>query len=508
MHLGGVAKDHSSFAQSPSILDGSYVGSRRVMSCVRPMIIKDKNLWSLPVVLMLSACQADGPASHVIAPRLPVEYSAQSISSNTKAKAILRWPDAFSDANISALVDRAMSSNLSIDQAKSRLMAARALNASALASFFPQATMTSLAAAGSGTTPKDDFSRRPVQLNLETGWEIPLFGQSRDTTVSADMETAMLETDVKAAKLAVAAEIAADYLHLCALQQMQLNNNAIIGLLEKSADIARNKRASGLSTVDSVDSVNAVLEEARSRQPLLKTSIQDTLQQIATLTGNALPDASLLSGHGQPAISAVAVREHPTDLLRMRPDVRRAQLLAFKAGAEVGLAQADLYPKLHLSGMVGIGSPVEGSLFGLMGGPSLQLPIFDYGRRKGVVAARRALFDEAISAYRQAVLTAYEEASSALRSFEDAKDRAAQARKQMEVANRAEARNKLLAHEGLIETQAYLESRIATLNRQRLLIECIESEGRAAIALYKAIGVSPELGSAGADAVSELQIKK
>ena len=263
-----------------------------------------------------------------------------------------------------------------------------------------------------------------------------------------------------------------------------------------------------MPTVDSVDSVNTVLEEARSRQLLLRTSIQDTLQQIATLTGNALPDASLLSGHGQPAISAVAVREHPTDLLRMRPDVRRAQLLAFKAGAEVGLAQADLYPKLHLSGVVGIGSPVEGSLFGLMGGPSLQLPIFDYGRRKGVVAARRALFDEAISAYRQAVLIAYEEASSALRSFEDAKDRAAQARKQMEVASRAEARNKLLAHEGLIETQAYLESRIATLNRQRLLIECNESEGRAAIALYKAIGVSPELGSAGADAVSELQIKK
>ena len=446
---------------------------------------------AVALVLMLAACrQAEDLSPRVTAPPVPAAYGGEPSTQETSPDTA-PWLSSFGDAQMEAAVERAMTGNLSVEQARQRLIAAKAIDHSSIAAFVPGAAVSGSATGGSGRTPKNDFQRRPLQLDLDLGWEIALFGQARDTQASSRLTAAMTAADMEAAKVAVAAEVAANYVHLRALQQTQRNLDDIAALLERKAAIATTKQRTGLATGVTADALQSRLAQIRSERASLTSAVQDAAQRIATLQGTAFPDPALLSPHRQPTASGPVVQGRPADLLRLRPDVRRAQSAALQTGIEVGLAQADLYPKLRLSGTFGIGSPVEGSLFGLMGGPSLQIPIFDYGKREDVVAARRAQFGEAISAYRQTVLVAYEEASRALLALEDARARTEQARSQIQAAKRAEDGTRLLVREGLAEPQAELDSRIASLELQHRLIASVEDEGLAAVAFYKATGAAP-----------------
>ena len=438
--------------------------------------------------LLLAACQSgDDLSPRVTAPLLPAAYDDQRLPSDQEPD-VTPWLGSFGDAQLEVEVERTLSGNLSVEQARQRLVAARTLDHSSIAAFVPEATVSSAAIGGSGRRPKDDFERRPLRLDLDLGWEIALFGQARNVQASSHLAATMMATDLEAARLAVAAETATDYIHLRAHQQMQQNLDEVAALIEEKIAIAATKQRTGLATGEAVTFQQARLAQVRSERASLTSAVQDAAQQIAILQGTAFPNPGLRTPRRQPIASEGVVRDRPADLLRRRPDVRRAQYAALQAGIAVGLAQADLYPKLRLSGTLGIGTPVEGSLFGLMGGPSLQIPVFDYGRREDIVAARRALFDEAIAAYRQTVLAAYGEASRALRALEDARARTVEARSQIQAAKHVEDSTRVLVHEGLTEPQAALDSRIAGLELQRRLIASVEDESLAAVAFYKATG--------------------
>ncbi|RUM25849.1 transporter [Rhizobium vallis] len=454
----------------------------------------------------LAACQVTDLSSQVTAPVLPSSFPRPAILQHATEKRRASSPP-LADQQLNTILNQAFASNLSIDQARNRLTAARALANSSAISFRPGANIGGSANAASEGRSQDDLSRRPVQLNLETSWEIPLFKRSENKTLSSDLEASMAEADVEGARLAVAAEITARYIHLRALQHSQQNAEQSAAILEKRVRIAKVEWLNGLAAAGAVGEATLRLEDARARSQTLDNSIRDVVQELATLQGTAFGDASLLVVQPQPIVGSNAVQSSPSDVLRLRPDVRRAELTALQAGTEVGMAQADLYPRLHLSGMIGIGSPVDGSMLGLAGGPSLEIPVFDYGRRRDVVTARQAQFAEALSAYRHSVLAAFQEVSSSIRAYQDAATRTARAKTQVAAAKLQDARTSLLETQGLAASRTKLDSRLAYLEAQNQLIECLEGQALALVAFYKAAGMQSAFGSNGTAAPSSAAVK-
>lgn len=438
------------------------------------------------LVLALSACQSSDLALQVTPPPLPRVYDGAPHKVSPPRLSTSAWWDGFHDKTLSSLISRAENMNLTIAMAGQNLTAARALAHSAMAAYQPDASLSGFANASTGSRIKDDFTRRPVQLNLEASWEIPLFGQDQQTQATADLAVAMAAQDVAAARVAVTAEIAGDYVHLRALQKRRFDTAELIGLLERSAKLAGVKEQAGLATSIENEPLRAGLDTAKSTLLALDNDIGSTRQQIATLLGSATRDPSLLKAEPQPVATAGMAEGRPADLLRSRPDVLRAEFAVAQAGVQVGLAKSDLYPKLRLSGTIGIGAPVSSSLLGVLGGPSLQLPIFDYGRRKDVVAAREAEFRQAVLAYRQVVLLAYEEASQALRELNAARAHTALLQSRLQRISKLKASTDVLVREGLADKSKSIEGAINLLELRASLTQSIENESRAAIAFYKA----------------------
>lgn len=446
--------------------------------------------WCLGVLivpLLLSACRVDDLKPTALAPKLPPAYRSTSGAVSMQHASGANWWRAFKDPILDQLLSRTAQGNLTLVQAQQRLIAARALAHSEISSYSPNVGLTGLAQAGTGKSIRNDLNRRPLQLNMEMGWEVALFGEDKLKQQAADQGASMAGEDLEAARLAVMTDTASAYVRLRSLQKKSENARLAIKLLSRGELLATSRARNGLDTGLQVDAQTSRLRAAEVERARLDAAVADVMQQIATLEGNATPDPALAAARPQPQAPAFQTSNHPADLLRRRPDVRRAELAVLQAGAELGLAQADLYPKLHLSGMVGIGTPVSGNIFGLMGGPSLQIPLLDRGKRRDVIAARQALLEDAMAAYRQSVLLAYEEASTALSALQVARQNVVRAQNDLAAAKRAQGAADLLLREGLSDASGSVADHLTVLDKDTELAQALEDDALAQIALIKAM---------------------
>lgn len=449
-------------------------------------------LSMMVLALALPACRTMDLSPPVAPPSLPLTYAGASPGISPAGASSQAWWEGFHDKTLSSLVVRASNGNLTVAQAQQNLAAARAMAHSAIAGYRPEVGGIALANASTGSRVNNDFTRRPLQLNLEASWEAALFGQDKQVQKSADLNAEIANEDLMAARLAVTAEIATTYVHLRALQKRHADTAEMIDLLEKNSKLASVREQVGLSTAIETEPRKSGIEAARSRLADLETEIAISAQQIAILEGTSAPAADLFKPQPQPIAQANSIGSRPADLLRSRPDVRRAELAAAQAGAQVGIARSDLYPKLRLSGTIGIGAPIDHSLFGASGGPSLQVPILDLGRRKDAVAASEAKFREAGLAYRQAVLVAYEEASRALRQFNAARQRTAQLRMRLNRATAVRSSADILVQEGLEDRSKSIKGALDMMELRASLTDSIEDEARALVAFHKATGTAQQ----------------
>lgn len=464
-----------------------------------------KIILVVAIAASLAACQSGVSGLAVSAPDLPKAYaSITKLPGNTQRDTRLWWR-VFGDSVLSGLVTRSLEQNLTITQAKQQLIAARSMVRTSNTLFMPTADISGTANAGTGSTKSDELMRRPMQLNVEAGWELGLFGLRENTQRAANASADMIAEDVEAARIAVAAEIASSYVRLRALQERVAIAKASLTLLGRDGQLATVKYRSGLATASDAEEARISLGDARAEDTRLQAQIEATLQQIATLLGTSSIDASLRQPKSQPVAKLDPAIGRPADLLRARPDIRRAERATVRAAAEIGIAQADLYPKLRLGGMIGIGGPSHGSLFGVMGGPSIQVPLFDQGRRRAVVAARQAQYEEAAAAYNQTVLTSYEEASSALRAWSAGHTNVRQFRETLSSVRKIQSESAVLERAGLSDQSKQTASAIRVLGQRRQLAEAQEAEALALIAFYKAIGGASPLatGTPGAEAVRQ-----
>jgi NodT family efflux transporter outer membrane factor (OMF) lipoprotein len=354
------------------------------------------------------------------------------------------WWTGFADPQLDSLIARAVSSNLDLRAAVLRIDEARAqrdISASAMwptlavdGSFNRQrfsettptgALFTSVGSAhlpgGASTSVPNPYNQ--FQLSGTASWELDLFGRVRRAVEASQAGLQVSIEDQRAVLVALLADVAGAYMDLRGAQARLAVTRENLATMDDLLELTRQRRAAGLTT--HIDVGNAMAQSAltRAQIPAFELQITVDINQLSELLGLA-PDA-LRAELESPAAVPRATREVPigvpADLARRRPDIREAEANLHAATAEVGVATANLYPRLTLGGTGGVQSETAGNLLEWASrfvtlGPTIDVPVFDRGRWKSV-----HLYDvrsqEAALAYQRTVLNALHEVENALAAY-------------------------------------------------------------------------------------------
>jgi NodT family efflux transporter outer membrane factor (OMF) lipoprotein len=464
----------------------------------------------------LVGCAALDPPP-AMQPALPTAWSNQTDPADKRPPVDLtRWWTEFGDAVLDRLVNEAAVENLSLQQAASRVAAARASRDATVAGLLPTIAGTGVIAGervvGAGTSNQIALPIGPVSTTaigqpvtlgsrsvayyepgLDAAWEVPLFGQGAATQKAADAAFGEAASDYAAAQVRLVAEVARTYIILRADQQRQDLLTASLAAERRLADLVETRSGAGLaSDFDLARARNAADQVATKLAPL-EGEIRESLQKLATLHGQAVADATLSAPAPQPKAPTASLAEVPADLLRLRPDIVHAEHTVEERAGELGIAVADLYPKLTLLGSISLagsfsGSPLPGpvGLFG--GGPAITIPLIDWGARLARAKARNAQLAASVLDYRQTVLVGIEEVETALAHVAAARGQAKAARQAVASAEQALGYADLLYGRGLTPLSDRLDAERMVLDARLDLVASTQSEAISAIALYKAIG--------------------
>ena len=261
------------------------------------------------------------------------------------------------------------------------------------------------------------------QLSADATWEIDLFGRVRRSVEAADASVQVSVEDQRLVRVSVLADVAQSYTELRGAQARLRVARENLATIEELLDLTRQRRAAGLTTHIDVSNASAEASATRAELPAFELQITEDINQLSQLL--ALEPEALRGELGTPAPVPSVPRDIsiglPAELARRRPDIREAEANLHAATAEIGVAVADLFPRLTLSAMGGFQSETTGNLlswasrFGSFG-PALDLPMLDRGRWKTVrlygVRAR-----EAALAYQRTVLNALHEVENSAAAY-------------------------------------------------------------------------------------------
>lgn len=410
-----------------------------------------------------------------------------------------RWWTVFQDPQLSALIERAIPSNLELKLATARVRQARASRGITAAAAGPSANatggLTRSRPAGSVASGKRPSPATQYQTGFDAAWEFDLAGGVRRGIEAADADLLATEAAQQGALITLVAEVARTYVELRLVQQRLEIARQNLTSQQHTAELTQKRLAGGL--VNGLDVANAQAQVAATAAqiPVLEASAQQTVYGLSLLLGLA-PGALLpeLSPAGALPVAPLAVPLGvPSELLRRRPDIRQAEARIQAATARIGVATADLYPRFTLSGAVGYQAAHAGNLINPLSqfwslGPSVTWNVFASGRIRSNIELQKALEEESAIAYRQTVLTALQEVENALVA----------ATKEREHGQTLTAATEAYRRAARLAATLYAEGQTDFLNvllAQRALqaAEDASAQSRAAlsthlIALYKALG--------------------
>lgn len=397
------------------------------------------------------------------------------------------WWRAFDDPLLDRLVERAGAQNLSLAQAQLRLQGARALQHRSAMQYRPQVSFHTFA------QPDPNGSTSYFEVGFDALWEFGFFGRGGADARVAAADAQGAEVDAVAARVSLTAEVARDYVDLRAAQARATTLDAIVVQRREKAQLAAKLADLHLGTRSDADRADAELAQAQADATEPAAAIVQAQEGLAVLLAEAAPDADLLAGGPQPQLPALAVGSAPADLLRTRPEIRKAELGVLRAAGELGLARADLYPKLALGGSLTSSTRMVGDVDhpnkGIPAiGPLIQWTLFDWGARRDLINARGAALQAAVLAYRQAVLEGVAEAQSALAQFERQQQRLAASASALAASERAADSARALRRIGLADGLDAAATAIAAAQARLESALAAHDRNLAYIALYKSLG--------------------
>jgi len=439
---------------------------------------------------------------------IPAQFHEQAAGASAEP-AVEQWWRSFHDAELDSLIARAARANLDLRIAASRLVEARAARGvarSALlpsieASQSPQRVRGGLTQglfrpnAGSQSSLLAPFETNVFQQGFDASWEIDFFGGKRHALEAATADVAAAEEARRDTLVSLLAEVARNYGELRGAQRRLEIAGQNIKLQTDTLDLTKVRFEAGLGTRLDVERQLAQLAATQATVPALEQARQMSIHRLSVLLGEepGTLNGELTEAKPLPATPPVVPVGLSGDLLKRRPDIRRADAEVAAASARVGVAHSDFFPKITLTGVAGRqGTSWPGLTLGAGNffsvGPAIKLPLFTGGRLRANMETQKQRLSQAQLEYQGAVLRALEETENALTSYGREQER----REHLHVSAKASQEATQLANElytsGLADFLTVLDAQRQQLGIEDDLVRSDTAVVTNLVALYKALG--------------------
>jgi outer membrane protein, multidrug efflux system len=474
----------------------------------------------IPVAIVLLAVDvAMGASWPKVGPKyeppkaaVPDSYRQQAAAAGTNADAAVgNWWSTLNDAELTALIDRAVRANLDLKIASSRILEARAARRISRADLLPtvesrdsiqrvRGGLTSglfnvNKSSQGGSSLLTPFESSVYQFGFDASWEIDFFGGRRRALEAATSDVRAVGEARRNTLVSLLAEVARNYSELRGFQKRLDITNQNIKLQQDSLHLTRVRADAGLGTQFDVERQSAQLESTRALVPTLEAAEIQAIHRLGVLLGEE--PGALLNELSQskplPAVPPAVPVGLPGDLLKRRPDVREAEARVAAETARVGVARSDLFPKILLTGAAGRqGTEPSGLTLGAGNffsiGPAITLPIFNGGKIRGNIEAQRQRLNQALTEYQNTVLRSLEETENALVAYGHEKDRQARLVAAVEASRQATMLADELYTRGLSDFLSVLDAQRQQLAAEEDLAQSDTVVVTDLVALYKALG--------------------
>ena len=407
------------------------------------------------------------------------------------------WWQQFDDPTLNQLVSQSLQGNRDLRVAFARWKAARAIRDDISNDNLPVVTSRASSQQGRAQVPGQTENRVNIErydLGLDMAWEVDLFGRIQRELESSDAREDAAAADLYQLRVTMIAELVDAYGQLRGAQLRERIALANLKNQNDSRSVTVSRRDAGIGNELDVVRADARLAAVEASVPQLQAEQVREKNRIATLLGERPDKLSVdLSPKALPAIAKALPVGDPGELLQRRPDILSAERKLAAATADVGVATADLFPRVSLSGFLGFtagrGSQIGSSAARAWGlGPSITWAAFDLGSVRARIRGANAEAEGALATYEQQVLLALEESENAFSDYAKRQQRLLSLIKQSESSRAAADLAGIQYKEGSVDYLVLLDA-----ERERLNAEDAQAQGeidqyRGIVAIYKALG--------------------
>ena len=417
------------------------------------------------------------------------------------------WWRAFNDPTLDQLVQTAARQNLTLREAGFRVMEARALRGFAGGDLFPQSQtgfggysrnllseeVGFTGGGGGGLGVPREFS--VWQFGSQFAWELDFWGRFRRAIEASDAQLDASVEDYDDVLVILIGDVGATYVEIRTLEQRLRYARSNVESQRGSLRLAEIQKEGGAATQLDVAQAVTNIAQTEAAIPQFETLRRQAENRLCVLMGIPPQDirAMLDTGAGIPKSSPEVAVGIPADLIRRRPDVRRAERLVAVQSAEIGIAESDLYPAFTINGQIFVRASQFQDLFkstatGGNVGPSFNWNIFNYGRIRNLIAVEEAQYMQQVTAYQQTVLEANREAEDAIVAFLQAQEQVRILRTGVDAAQESRDLVEQLYRGGRADFGRVFFAEFFLVQQQDALAQAEGSVARSLVEIYRSLG--------------------
>ena len=413
------------------------------------------------------------------------------------------WWAVFGDPVLNQLIEEASTQNLPLQAAAERIWEARAQLGAARGTLWPQKQQMigqfqrskfsdNAYPWGSFPIPKLAFDQ--WTLGFDAAWELDFWGRIRRAIEAAEANVEIQDAAYDELLVLLQAEVALNYIQVRTIDERLSLARKNVELLRKTLQIAQARFEGGLVSRLDVLQAEAILANTEAMIPMMEAARRRAENRLCTLLGATPQDLDGILGEGPtPAPPAEVVVGIPADLLRRRPDVRRAERAVAAQCAKIGIAESELYPRFAITGTIAVESEHFRHLFDSKSqagriGPGFSWNILNYGRIRNNILAEESKFRQTVLMYQETVLRANEEVEGAITAYLRELERVSSLETAVGAAEQAVQIAIAQYEQGVIDFQRLIDSQRALVQQQDALAESRGDVAGHLVAIYKALG--------------------
>lgn len=447
----------------------------------------------------LSGCVTSKEPDLTVA--IPKAWQAQ-IQTGDTGKLEKNWWVKANDLSLNNLMTKVLAENLTLQQAGYRLAAAREDTLSP--SYLPHLDSSANTAYSkttdidnpSSSSSSDGLNKKTTSFyksSVDASWELPIWGQLSSSKNIAKASETYAEKDLELLRTMIEAETISSYADLRAAQSRLRAYETLITNNKRLLVLHKIKRDAGLSDNTPVLQQERTLLDMQSLKGAEENSYNQALKKIHQLIGNADVQSLTIAPGTLHPMPVLPIQDTPLDVLRNRPDISKAEASVLIAAGQADLARDDLLPKITIAGSFGkqgnmTGVPLTADTMALGWGPTLQLPLFDWGKRLAEIRKKDAALNESVAGYKETVVNAITDANYDILGMQIVAEDFERKRAALLNAQKQAEATAIKFKQGLVSEIEFLTDRNASTTANLDYINAQKSAWQQMAALSKSLG--------------------